>query len=59
MAAKTWRDLPKTKKARYLLDHPQITDVAWTDEKRIDGESRDQFIKRQLGRAAALIIPAS
>lgn len=51
--SKAWRDLGKAKKARYLLDNPRITDLAWTDEKRLDGESRDQFIKRLLGRAAA------
>lgn len=46
----TWRDLPKTKLAQHLLDHPQITDKAWTDEERLPGETRDAFIKRLLGR---------
>lgn len=53
MAKSTWRALSKSKKARYLLDNPRITDLAWTEEERLDGETRDQFIKRILGRAAA------
>lgn len=47
-AEKTWRDLPKAKKAQYLLDHPSITDIAWTDEKREPGETREEFIRRIL-----------
>lgn len=47
-----WRDLPKTKKAAYLLEHITITDSAWTPEKRHSGESREAFIKRLLGRGS-------
>lgn len=49
-STKSWRDLPKTKLALFLYDHVQITDKSWTTEDRLPGESRDDFIKRVLGK---------
>ena len=37
-----------TGKARYLLDHPTISDRSWTNEPRLLGEKRDAFIRRIL-----------
>lgn len=47
-AAKSWRDLPMRQKAAHLLATPTISDAAWTDEKRLPGESRPAFIARIL-----------
>lgn len=46
-----WRELSKSKKLAFLLAHPTIADSAHTDEKRLDGESRSDFLKRIYGRA--------
>lgn len=42
----TWRDLPKTKLAAYLIAHPTIQDSSWTIRLRNKGEDRTAFIKR-------------
>jgi ribonuclease HI len=47
-AAKSWRGLPNSQKAAHLLATPTISDAAWTDEKRLPGESRPAFIARTL-----------
>jgi ribonuclease HI len=47
-AAKSWRELPKARKAAHLLATPTISDAAWTDEKRLPGESRTAFVGRVL-----------
>jgi ribonuclease HII len=47
-ASTSWRDLPKRQKAAHLLATPTISDATWTDEKRLPGESRPDFIARIL-----------
>ena len=42
------RDLPDAEKAEYLLAHQTISDVSWTDEQRVTGEKRGDFIRRVL-----------
>jgi hypothetical protein len=44
-----WKSLPGAEKARYLHDHPTISDRTWTDEPRLEGETRGAFIRRVLG----------
>jgi len=36
--------------ARILRDHARIPDKAWTTKRRLNGETRDEFIERLLGR---------
>jgi hypothetical protein len=49
---KNWRDLPKSKKLAFLLEHKTIADSAHTEEKRLDGETREAFLKRLYGRGS-------
>ena len=44
--AAEWRKLSKAKMRDYLLEHINIPDLAYTDEKRDKGESRSDFIVR-------------
>ena len=46
--APEWKSLPDAEKAQYLLDHQTISDRAWTNEPRLNGEKRDAFIRRIL-----------
>ena len=41
-------ELPPLELAKYLLDHPTVPDVAWTQEIRHRGEGRNEFIVRVL-----------
>jgi hypothetical protein len=47
--APEWKSLPDAEKAQYLLGHQTISDRAWTNEPRLEGEKRDAFIHRILG----------
>jgi hypothetical protein len=42
------RDLPDAEKAKYLLAHETVADASWTDEQRVTGEKRGDFIRRVL-----------
>jgi|GEM_PF-1089114 len=46
--APAWKSLPDLEKAQYLLDHQTISDRSWTDETRLEGETRDAFVRRVL-----------
>jgi retron-type reverse transcriptase len=43
-----WKNLPKTKKVKYLISKPTIADRVWTAEPRLEKESRSEFIRRVL-----------
>jgi ribonuclease HI len=47
--AAEWKSLPDADLAEYLLVHKTISDSMWTEEKRLEGEKRDAFIRRILG----------
>jgi len=47
--APEWKSLPDAEKAQHLHDHQTISDRAWTDEPRLEGEKREAFICRVLG----------
>jgi ribonuclease HI len=42
------RDRPNAEKVEYLLAHQTISDASWTDEQRVTGEKRGDFIRRVL-----------
>jgi hypothetical protein len=42
----SWKDLSRAKRRDFLLAHKTIPDAAWTEEKRLDGEDREAFIRR-------------
>ena len=44
----SWRELPATEMAAHLLATPTIADRAWTDEPRLNRETRAAFIRRVL-----------
>lgn len=43
-----WKSLPNEGKAAWLLSHPTISDLTWTELPRAKGESRTEFIRRVL-----------
>src|SRR3954453_19544557 len=43
-----WKSLPDPEKAQYLLDHQTLSDRTWTTEPRLEGETRDAFVRRIL-----------
>jgi hypothetical protein len=43
-----WKSLRDIEKAQYLLDHQTISDRSWTDETRLEDETRDAFVRRVL-----------
>jgi hypothetical protein len=47
-----WKDFAPAEKARHLLEHQTLPDRSWTDEPRLDGEKRSDFIVRLLGDPA-------
>lgn len=48
MAKFNWKSLPNGDKAAWLLCHPTISDLTWTELPRAKGESRTEFIRRVL-----------
>src|SRR5262249_44971655 len=49
----SWKELTGNAVADYLLEHTTIADKMWTKAKRRKGESRSDFVKRQLLKDAA------
>ena len=46
--APAWKTLPDQEKAAHLLEHETLADRTWTGEPRLEGEKRDDFIRRIL-----------
>jgi hypothetical protein len=46
LSTQEWKGLSPAKMRDYLLEHLYYPDSAYTDEKRLEGENRQDFVKR-------------